>query len=145
MFTKSQSYDSAHQVLGILVLLAIPTQWGMGFWHHRVYKRTQSLTKLGPIHRYLGHAIVFLAIVNGGLGLTWSYASKSVVIGYSIVVAIFAWARMASRRDQAGLIGHSSELRRFQGHDDSDGIDLVQETDRAPDYHYNVYKNYDRL
>ncbi|KAJ6126327.1 hypothetical protein N7523_001939 [Penicillium sp. IBT 18751x] len=126
MFTKSRSYDSAHQILE---------------------GRTQSLTKLGPIHRYLGYVIIFLAIVNGGLGLTWSYASKSVVTRYSIVVAIigaglvavFAWARMASRRDQTGLIGNPSELRQFQGRDNSDSIDLVQEADRAPENHYKVY------
>ena len=39
-FNKSRSYDPAHQVIGILILVAIVAQWGMGGWHHLVLKRT---------------------------------------------------------------------------------------------------------
>lgn len=128
MFTKSQSYNSAHQILGILIFLAILAQWGMGGWHHLVYRRTQSPTRYGAIHRYFGYVVFFLAVVNGGIGLTWSYASNSVVIGYSIVaaiisigvIAVFSWARWNSRRDQKSPFSDSFQLVGQQRNDDSD-------------------------
>ncbi|KAJ5160294.1 uncharacterized protein N7482_007298 [Penicillium canariense] len=128
MFTKSQNYGSAHQILGIVILIAVLAQWIMGFSHHLMYKRYQSPTKLAPVHRYFGHVIVLLAIVNGGIGLTWSYASKSVIIGYSIVVLIlgvisillFGWSRWESRRNKKEYI-NPYELESFRGIGDIDG------------------------
>lgn len=148
MYTKSQSYSSAHQILGIVVLLAIVAQWALGFWHHYMYKRTQSPTKFGPIHRYFGYVIFFLAILNGGVGLAWSYASKAVVVGYSIAVAIlgfaiiamFGWARRISTRDQKGMSRNPFELPAFKRSNDSE-IFQSSGSDRPPAY----YSNYDRL
>lgn len=71
MFTKSQNYTSAHQVIGIIILLATLVQWDMDAGNHLMYRRTQRPTKLGPIHRYFGYFFLFLAIPNGGIGLTW--------------------------------------------------------------------------
>ncbi|KAJ5811945.1 hypothetical protein N7474_008246 [Penicillium riverlandense] len=121
MFTKSQSYDSTHQILGIIILLAMLLQLGMGFWHHWMYKRTQSPTRYGILHRYFGWVVIFLAIINGGIGLTWSYTSRSVVIGYSVAVAtiglaVFAavsWARWTSVRSQKGHIREPMDLHRL--------------------------------
>jgi uncharacterized membrane protein len=122
MFNKSQNYASAHQVIGIIILLAILAQWGMGAGHHLMYRRTQRPTKLGPIHRYFGYVILFLAILNGGIGLTWSYASRGVIIGYSIAVlilgglsvALFAWSRFTFR-SQYKDYSSSFELGNSQG------------------------------
>lgn len=151
MFTKSQSYGSAHQILGIIILLAILAQWVMGFWHHLVYKRTQSPTRFGVVHRYFGYAIVFLAIVNGGIGLTWSYASKAVVIGYSVAVLIiglglvfvFGWARWNFQRHQKGFSGSSRfELRGFRRNDHSESDYLAHDSNGPQEYGYT---NYGRL
>lgn len=130
MFTKSQHYGSAHQILGILILLAILVQWGMGFWHHLVYRRTQSPTKFGPIHRYFGHVVFLLAIINGGIGLAWSYASRSVIIGYSIgvvvvcvgLIAVLSWSRVVSKRNQKDCVDSPGtfELWKYQRTVESD-------------------------
>ncbi|EHK16981.1 uncharacterized protein TRIVIDRAFT_161834 [Trichoderma virens Gv29-8] len=88
MFTKSEKANSTHQIIGIMIGLALIIQLGMGSWHHWVFKRTNSPTIFGRIHRYFGHIVILLGIINGGIGLTWSYASRSVVIGYSIAVLI---------------------------------------------------------
>lgn len=90
MFTKSKQANSAHQIIGILIALALLIQLGMGSWHHWVFKKTNSPTIFGVIHRYFGHIIIALAVVNGGIGLTWSCVSKSVVIGYSIAVLVIS-------------------------------------------------------
>lgn len=146
MFTKSRSYGSTHQILGILILLAILTQWGMGGWHHLVYRRTQSPTRFGVVHRYFGYVIFFFAVVNGGIGLTWSYASKSVVIGYSVVaaiictglIAVFFWARWNSRRDQKSPFSDLFHLRGYQRSNNSDNY-LGQDAESALAYNSREY------
>lgn len=151
MYTKSQSYGSAHQILGILILLAIVAQWGVGFWHHYMYKKTHSPTKLGPIHRYFGYVIFFGAILNGGIGLTWSYASNAVVIGYSItmailglvIVGVFGWSRWSATHGQKVHSRSPFELGGFQRSDSSD-IDRNGESGRVQGYQ-NDYNTYDRL
>lgn len=50
-FIKSQSFGSTRQILGIVILLAIIAQWGMGFWWHRLYKKTRSGSIFGVVHR----------------------------------------------------------------------------------------------
>ncbi|GLI73743.1 hypothetical protein PoHVEF18_001965 [Penicillium ochrochloron] len=103
-FTKSQSFGSTHQILGIVILLAIIVQWGTGFWHHRLYKKTQTGSMFGVVHRYFGFIVILLAIINGGIGLSWSYASNGILVGYSIAVVIVSvaiigllgWARFKS-------------------------------------------------
>ncbi|KAJ6105048.1 hypothetical protein N7486_003737 [Penicillium sp. IBT 16267x] len=144
MFTKSQSYSSSHQVLGILILLAILAQWAMGGWHHLVYRRTQSPTRFGVVHRYFGYVVFFLAVINGGIGLTWSYASRSVVIGYSVtvavigigVIAVFSWARWNSRSDPKNPFNESFRLIGHQSGDDSNSYE-GQDAGRSLGHHFN--------
>lgn len=108
MFTKSESYTSGHQILGYICVVMALLQWSLGYWHHRVYKMTQQPTKYGSIHRYLGLGVIVLAILNGGIGLTWSYASTGVVIGYAIAVVVISvgvmialvWKRMSTARNK---------------------------------------------
>lgn len=113
MFTKSQSFGSSHQIIGLVCLAAVVVQWGLGFWHHRLFKIIKRPTRYGPIHRYFGRIILVLAVVNGGIGLTWSYASTRVVVGYIIVVVVVGitviaavvWKRFTSRsRKKDGLM-----------------------------------------
>lgn len=129
MFTKSHSYNSAHQLVGIFVILAVIVQWGLGFWHHRQYKLTQSPTKYGPIHRYFGQAVVLLGVLNGGIGLTWSAAARPFVIAYAVVVAIVGvgviaavvWKRFGARSRQPGKAWSSSRSGPLAyGHSDID-------------------------
>lgn len=124
MFNKSKNYNSAHQVLGLICVIATLIQWGLGFWHHMQYKRTLKPTKYGPVHRYLGTFIMLLAIVTGGIGLTWSYASSGVVIGYVVVVVLLAvattgsvaWKMYTSRRSQTTWAPvDESEVRQSPG------------------------------
>ncbi|RHZ55405.1 cytochrome and DOMON domain-containing protein [Aspergillus thermomutatus] len=112
MYTRSQSFNSSHQVIGILVAIAMIAQWGIGFWHHRLYKLRQAPTNYGVFHRYFGHIVMFFAIVNGGIGLKWSSASTGTIIGYSIAVAIVcipvigavAWKKWTASRGGQGYV-----------------------------------------
>ncbi|KAJ5492611.1 hypothetical protein N7539_001357 [Penicillium diatomitis] len=135
-FTKSQSWGSTHQIIGIIILLAIIVQWAMGFWHHLQYKKTQSATKFGVVHRYFGFIVIFLAIINGGIGMSWSYASTGAIVGYSVLVAVVSavfigllgWARLGSRRGAKGFDRQSEEeLSDYR----TLGDDLNSDMDRA--------------
>ncbi|EPS30423.1 hypothetical protein PDE_05374 [Penicillium oxalicum 114-2] len=110
-FTKSQSWNSTHQIIGIIILIAILLQWGMGFWHHLQYKKTKAPTRFGVVHRYFGFIVILLAIINGGIGLDWSYASTGAIVGYSVGVAVVSlvfvgllvWARLKPRDGRKGF------------------------------------------
>jgi hypothetical protein len=71
-YNKSKHFNSAHQIIGILLLLAFFTQLGLGITHHRIYKKEQRKTLMGRIHLYLGPAIIFFGLVNGGIGFAFS-------------------------------------------------------------------------
>ena len=71
-YNKSKHFNSAHQVIGIILLLAIFTQLGLGATHHRIYKKEQRKTIMGKIHLYLGPAIIFFGIVNGAVGFAFA-------------------------------------------------------------------------
>lgn len=65
--TQSKNFNSAHQVIGILVFAFVLIQFGLGFMHHRTFKKTQQTTKMAPIHVWLGRLIMLLGVINGFL------------------------------------------------------------------------------
>lgn len=85
----------------------------------------------GVLHRYFGFIVIFLAIVNGGIGLDWSYASTGVLVGYSIaviivsvvIIGLLGWAGFKSNRGGKGFVRQPEELQDFQNSDHSDGYD----------------------
>jgi small-conductance mechanosensitive channel len=104
MFNRSESYNSPHQILGLVSIALLFVQWALGFWHHRVYKKTRQGTKYGPIHRWLGRGVMVLAVVTGGIGLTWSFASTRVVVGYVIAVGVVFVAAIVSLMGKRWII-----------------------------------------
>lgn len=71
-YNKSKNFASGHQVLGILLLIALFTQWVLGWVHHRTFKREGRGTIMGKIHLYLGPATIFFGWINGGLGFRFA-------------------------------------------------------------------------
>ena len=72
LYNKSKNFNSAHQIIGILILMALFTQLVLGILHHRIYKKEQRKTTMGRIHLYLGPAIIFFGLVNGGIGFSFA-------------------------------------------------------------------------
>ena len=107
-FYQSKHFASAHQLIGLLILISLLVQLGLGLLHHRTWKQTKSPTKFSKIHKYLGPAIVLLGLINGGIGFSFagnsSYHGKYIVIvlavaiGYSGVRGILWW--WTSKRKQ---------------------------------------------
>lgn len=67
MFNRTKNFNSAHQILGLMVILLMIGQFVLGFMHHRMYKKTQAPTKLAPIHVWLGRIVIPAGIVDGFL------------------------------------------------------------------------------
>jgi hypothetical protein len=82
LYIRSKNFNSAHQIIGILLLIAMLSQWPLGFLHHRIYKKEQRKTIMGKIHRYLGPVIIFFGVLNGGLGfqLAGEFTQGSIMI-----------------------------------------------------------------
>lgn len=104
MYNRSSSYNSAHQVLGIICVVAVLVQWFLGFWHHLQYKKHQTPTKYGAVHLHMGRIILVFAIVVGAIGLSWSSVKTSIVIAYVLIAGVIVvvvlglsmWKRNAS-------------------------------------------------
>ena len=76
MYNKSKHFNSAHQIIGIFLLIAILSQLGLGMAHHVIFKREQRKTIMGKIHMILGPAIIFFGLVNGGIGFSFAGMSN---------------------------------------------------------------------
>lgn len=111
MYTKSESFNSTHQIIGIVVIVAVILQWFIGFWHHRLYKKLQSPTYYGVAHRYLGRIAILLAVVNGGIGLTWSSATTKMVLAYSIIVAVIGILTIAALLWKKAAVKRQARMR----------------------------------
>ncbi|KAI0417142.1 hypothetical protein F5X98DRAFT_341526 [Xylaria grammica] len=67
-YNRSKKFNTPHQVIGILVFVFVIIQLGLGFLHHRIYKKTQQPTKIAPVHVWLGRLVILLGVVNGFTG-----------------------------------------------------------------------------
>ncbi|KAL9601673.1 MAG: hypothetical protein Q9219_002393 [cf. Caloplaca sp. 3 TL-2023] len=66
-YNRSKHYNSVHQLIGMVIVLLLLIQAGLGAAHHRIFKAKQQHTIMGTIHRFLGLAVVGAAVVNGAL------------------------------------------------------------------------------
>ncbi|KAI4105639.1 MAG: hypothetical protein L6R37_002627 [Teloschistes peruensis] len=85
--TLSKHFNSAHQLIGIVVVLLVLLQASLGSVHHRIFKTKQQPTIMGVIHRFLGPVLICVGIINGVLGFNLAVASHH-NIGYAIIVLI---------------------------------------------------------
>ncbi|KAH8820884.1 hypothetical protein F5884DRAFT_850131 [Xylogone sp. PMI_703] len=119
MYNRSKNWNSGHQILGIIVILAMIGQFLLGFMHHRIYKRTLVPTKLAPYHRWLGRVVIPMGIVDAFLGFPFALNSKYdyVLIGVLVSVVIVMvlsvfWRtqRKARNRKFSGLSEEPSSI-----------------------------------
>lgn len=107
LYNRSSSYNSTHQILGILCVIAVFVQWFLGFWHHYQYKKHQTPTKYGAVHMHMGRIILVFAIVVGAIGLSWSFVKTSVIIAYvvigGVIVAVVLALSMLKRHSSTSL------------------------------------------
>lgn len=66
-YNRSKNFNSAHQILGLLIFIALLAMPVLGHLNHRAFRNTGQSTKLAPIHVWLGRGIILLGVVNGFL------------------------------------------------------------------------------
>ncbi|KAI2624861.1 putative iron reductase domain protein [Hypoxylon sp. NC1633] len=88
-YNRSKNFNTAHQVIGILIFIFIFAQFGLGYFHHRTFKRTQQTTKLAPIHVWMGRLILVLGVVNSFLGFPLALSSQYNYVLTGLVLFIF--------------------------------------------------------
>jgi len=64
LYQRSRGFNTAHQIIGFIVIAFLITQFVLGWLHHRAFKRTQKTTKMAPVHVWLGRLVIVLATVN---------------------------------------------------------------------------------
>ncbi|RYP62397.1 hypothetical protein DL770_009596 [Monosporascus sp. CRB-9-2] len=89
VYNRSKNFNTAHQVIGILVLVVVVVQFALGFMHHRVYKKTQQTTKMAPIHVWLGRLAIVLGVANGFTGFTLAGSPENNYVLMGIVLFVF--------------------------------------------------------
>ncbi|KAF2469130.1 CBD9-like protein, partial [Lindgomyces ingoldianus] len=67
-YNHSKNVNSAHQILGLFVVVFTIAQFTLGFIHHRIYKKHSRPTIMGKIHLYMGPFILLAGAINGFLG-----------------------------------------------------------------------------
>jgi hypothetical protein len=67
MYNRSNNFNSAHQIFGLVIIVLMIGQFVLGFMHHRMYKKTQAPTKLSPVHLWLGRIVIPAGIADGFL------------------------------------------------------------------------------
>ena len=111
-YNKSKSFNSAHQIIGILIILALVLQVALGWYHHRAYKSTQKSTPFGIAHRYFGQIVTIIGIANGATGLSFAdngkYVAPYLVVSAVIVALTAAWVLFtrwrANRNKKYGIL-----------------------------------------
>ncbi|KAL1630078.1 hypothetical protein SLS54_000938 [Diplodia seriata] len=86
---QSKKFDSAHQVIGLIVFGLLFVQLGLGWFHHRIFQRSRSPTTMGKMHRYLGPFVLGAGLANGFLGFRFADAERSNIVYLLLVVAMF--------------------------------------------------------
>jgi hypothetical protein len=89
LFSQSRSFNSAHQIIGIIVFIFLLAQWLTGFLHHRTYVKTQQPTWMIKPHKYgLGAFVMFLGIVNIAVGFRFANAGAYNLFYVPIVIGL---------------------------------------------------------
>ncbi|KAF4988965.1 hypothetical protein FGRMN_9438 [Fusarium graminum] len=71
-YQRSKRFDDPHQIVGFVVTGLLLGQFGLGIMHHAQYKKTQTPTRYGKIHLWVGRVILFIGTLNAFLGFTFA-------------------------------------------------------------------------
>ncbi|EYB25811.1 hypothetical protein FG05_10183 [Fusarium graminearum] len=71
-YQRSRSFDDPHQIIGFVVTGLLLGQFGLGVMHHTQYKKTQTPTRYGKIHLWVGRIILFFGTLNAFMGFTFA-------------------------------------------------------------------------
>ncbi|KAF1982518.1 hypothetical protein K402DRAFT_457213 [Aulographum hederae CBS 113979] len=72
-YNRSNKARSPHQIIGIIILIALLAQFALGILHHRSYMKNGMPTKLlAPHKKYLGPLVILAGLVNTSIGFRFA-------------------------------------------------------------------------
>jgi hypothetical protein len=86
--TKGNYWNHAHPIIGCVVFALMLTQPLWGILHHRGYQALKKRTFPTWLHLGAGRVVIFLGMINGGLGLKLTHQTKAAKIGYGVGVGV---------------------------------------------------------
>lgn len=102
--SQTRNYNSAHQIIGLVLFSLLAIQALGGLLHHLLFRRGKN-SIIGKVHMVLGIGLLILGIVNTPLGLNLagdSKYNKYYIIVVAILGALFlalrAWAVVRNRK-----------------------------------------------
>lgn len=111
LYNRSKHFNSAHQIIGLLLVIALIGQWVGGFLHHRYHVRNQGPWMNGlPIKGHklvLGPVILLVGLVNAAVGFNFAVAHQwnYIYVPLAIVMLITATAVVLIRDIIARRLG----------------------------------------
>jgi hypothetical protein len=133
--------DGYHMVIGYLIVAwMVLFQPVLGLLQHMHFRKAGTRSGYGHTHRWLGRAVILLAVVNGGLGFkiaggvgtsdvpTYSVVVYSVfaVIIFLIYMAVLLWPSSARTGEFAQPLSGEKPRPRIEGYEmhgrSSDGM-----------------------
>lgn len=130
LYVATQQYRTAHQILGLLAIVALFLVAILGVVYRLVVKSAHRRGQqppeksglLGKVHRWVGRVVWVIMLVNNGLGLQFADASSTLIIGYAvlaagvlILVGLIRWSIYCCTR-----------VSRKEEEEDKAGIELAQ-------------------
>ena len=152
-FGSYSMWQDPHTKMGIAILVLAFIQPFLGLIHHLVYKRRARAVKVGSsaekpgrtapgyAHLWLGRILIFLGMINGGLGIRlasqsrYSSNSQTKSIAYGVGAGIMfllyvAFIILGERR-------RSKERREKQTDLSRSGVPLVAHNETHPPSYFN--------
>lgn len=128
VYNRSKHFNSAHQIIGLLVVIALIGQWVGGFLHHRYYVKNQRPWMNGlPIKGHkmvIGPVILLMGLVDAAIGFNfavahqWNYVYIPLAIVMIVVVTVIILmrnfiSRWMARHKQNSIVGALQPVQPF--------------------------------
>ncbi|KAL0942349.1 cellobiose dehydrogenase [Colletotrichum truncatum] len=89
-YSRSRGFNSAHQILGFIVVAFCMIQFAIGFLHHTKFKKTGQPTPYKPVHVWLGRIVIFLGTFNAFLGFNFALNRKFTYFLAGLIILLLA-------------------------------------------------------
>jgi hypothetical protein len=74
--------------IGVIVSILMTLQPVLGYLHHNHFRKHGQRGVISHVHMWYGRSLMFLGIVNGGVGLQFASAPPPAVVAYTIIAAV---------------------------------------------------------
>ncbi|KAF6825602.1 cellobiose dehydrogenase [Colletotrichum plurivorum] len=111
-YNRSRGFNSAHQIIGFIVVAFCLAQFAVGFLHHSKYKKTGQPTVYKTVHVWLGRIVIGLGTFNAFLGFSFAlnrkfnYFLAGLIILLLALSIFFTFGRTWSRRRSPAKYGN---------------------------------------